>query len=58
MSVALPSMPHQGVGHTFVVLRKPAGLVQGKFAAILRFTAKEVDPTTGEAEEEGFEDEY
>ncbi|CAO1634296.1 unnamed protein product [Sympodiomycopsis kandeliae] len=31
---------------------------QGQLSATLRFTSKEVDPSTGEAEEEGFEDSY
>lgn len=29
-----------------------------KFACTLRFTCKEVDPASGQAEEDGYEDEY
>lgn len=32
--------------------------VAAKFACILKFTSKEVDPSSGEPEEEGYEDEY
>ena len=31
---------------------------QAKFSCILRFTSKEIDPATGEPEEEGYDDEY
>lgn len=35
-----------------------ADFPQGQLTSTLRFTTKEVDPSTGEAEEEGFEDSY
>eukprot|EP00775_Hariotina_reticulata_P012870 gene12870-12996_t len=57
--VALPSMPLNDVGQCFTVLRRPAGsLATGKMANVLKFTVKEIDPSTNEAEEEGYEDEY
>ena len=31
---------------------------QAKFSCTLRFTSKEIDPSTGEPEEEGYDDEY
>jgi len=55
----LPTMPSDDVGQCFTVLRRPAGsLSGGKIANILKFTVKEIDPSSGEAEEEGYEDEY
>ncbi|KAL6759224.1 adaptin N terminal region-domain-containing protein [Haematococcus lacustris] len=57
--VPLEVMPLNGVGHAFTVLRRPLGsLALGKMAAVLKFKVKEVDPTSGETEEEGYDDEY
>uniref|UniRef100_A0A061RA30 Coatomer subunit gamma n=1 Tax=Tetraselmis sp. GSL018 TaxID=582737 RepID=A0A061RA30_9CHLO len=57
--VPLPLMPYDGSGQTYVILARPTGAMSlGKFVNILRFTVKEVDPSTGEAEEDGYEDEY
>lgn len=57
--VPLAAMPLNDVGVAYTVLRRPPGaVVQGKFMNILKFTVKEVDPSSGEAEEEGYEDEY
>jgi len=47
------------VGQCFTVLSRPEGsLASGKIANVLKFRVKEIDPTTGEAEEDGYEDEY
>lgn len=55
--VPLPVMPYNGSGATYVVLARTAGSIAlGKFVNILRFTVKEVDPSTGEAEEDGYEE--
>ncbi|KAL4437499.1 hypothetical protein ABPG77_003480 [Micractinium sp. CCAP 211/92] len=55
----LAEMPHEGAGQTYVVLARPPGsMALGRFVNILRFRVKEIDPSTGEAEEEGYEDEY
>jgi coatomer protein complex subunit gamma len=52
--VPLSVMPYNGTGETYVVLSRPGGsMASGSFVNILRFTVKEVDPTTGEAEEDG-----
>jgi coatomer protein complex subunit gamma len=57
--VDLPSMPLNDVGQCFTVLQRPAGsLATGKMANVLKFTVKEIDPSSNEAEEEGYEDEY
>eukprot|EP00878_Enallax_costatus_P016622 GHUV01017441.1.p1 GENE.GHUV01017441.1~~GHUV01017441.1.p1 ORF type:complete len:330 (+),score=110.34 GHUV01017441.1:977-1966(+) len=53
----LPSMPLNEVGQCFTVLRRP-GMATGKMANVLKFVVKEIDPSSGEAEEEGYEDEY
>ncbi|RZC92564.1 hypothetical protein C5167_029341 [Papaver somniferum] len=54
----LASLPYDFPGQTFVAFEKPEGVVVGKFANTLRFIVKEVDPSTGEAEDDGVEDEY
>ncbi|CAJ1933490.1 unnamed protein product [Sphenostylis stenocarpa] len=58
-SKPLRSLPYDSPGHIFVAFEKPEGLpVAGKFSNVLKFIVKEVDPTTGEAEDDGVEDEY
>ncbi|XP_021286341.1 coatomer subunit gamma [Herrania umbratica] len=55
----LRSLPYDSPGQTFVAFEKPEGVpTVGKFSNMLRFIVKEVDPSTGEAEEDGVEDEY
>lgn len=47
------------VGQCFTILTRPEGsLAAGKIANVLKFKVKEIDPTTGEAEEDGYDDEY
>nr|XP_011464120.1 PREDICTED: coatomer subunit gamma [Fragaria vesca subsp. vesca] len=58
-SKPLRSLPYDTPGQTFLAFEKPEGVpAVGKFSNTLRFIVKEVDPTTGEAEEDGVEDEY
>ncbi|PNH02526.1 Coatomer subunit gamma-2 [Tetrabaena socialis] len=58
-TVPLDTMPLNGVGQCFtVVTRQPGAIATGKIVNILKFKVKEIDPGTGEAEEEGYEDEY
>eukprot|EP00475_Leptophrys_vorax_P004173 TRINITY_DN12491_c0_g1_i1.p1 TRINITY_DN12491_c0_g1~~TRINITY_DN12491_c0_g1_i1.p1 ORF type:complete len:892 (+),score=138.66 TRINITY_DN12491_c0_g1_i1:102-2777(+) len=58
-SVPLKAMAYGVPGQTFVALSKPEGaLTLGKFTNVMKFKVKEVDPNTGEAEEDGYEDEY
>ncbi|KAL9354426.1 hypothetical protein Peur_052396 [Populus x canadensis] len=58
-SKPLRSLPYDTPGQTFVAFEKPEGITAvGKFTNMLRFIVKEVDPSTGEAEEDGVEDEY
>lgn len=55
----LRSLPYDTPSQTFVAFEKPEGVpAVGKFSNLLRFTVKEVDPSTGEVEEDGVEDEY
>ncbi|XP_047320130.1 coatomer subunit gamma-2-like [Impatiens glandulifera] len=55
----LKSLPYDSPGQTFVGFEKPAAVPAiGKFSNTLKFIVKEVDPTSGEADEEGVEDEY
>ncbi|KAJ8467044.1 hypothetical protein OPV22_029596 [Ensete ventricosum] len=55
----LQSLPYDLPGQTFVAFEKPEGVPAiGKFSNLLKFVVKEVDPATGEADEEGVEDEY
>ena len=49
MVIPLAQMPYSQAGQTYVVLERAGGaLAFGKFANILNFTVKEIDPTTGE----------
>ncbi|VAH16461.1 unnamed protein product [Triticum turgidum subsp. durum] len=58
-SKPLRSLPYDSPGQTFVAFEKPEGvLATGKFSNILKFIVKEVDSSTGEAEDDGVEDEY
>lgn len=48
-------------GKVYVALRKIGAadaLPASTFSNVLKFTSKEIDPTTGEPEESGYEDEY
>ncbi|TVU17940.1 hypothetical protein EJB05_34002 [Eragrostis curvula] len=59
MSKPLRSLPCDAPGQTFVAFEKPEGVpATGKFSNTLRFIVKEVDPSTGEAEDDGVDDEY
>ncbi|KAL1833748.1 hypothetical protein ACET3Z_003399 [Daucus carota] len=55
----IKSLPYGSPGQTFVAFEKPGGVTAvGKFLNVLRFIVKEVDPSSGEAEDVGVEDEY
>jgi coatomer protein complex subunit gamma len=58
-SKPLKRLPYNKPGQIFVAFKKPEHVPAiGKFSNVLRFTVKEVDTSTGEAEEDGVEDEY
>ncbi|ORX37310.1 adaptin N terminal region-domain-containing protein [Kockovaella imperatae] len=50
----------RGSGQVYVSFTRddPAAYAGGSFGCTLRFVSKEVDPTSGEPEEEGYQDEY
>ena len=50
----------QGAGTVYVSFTRddPASYAAGSFGCTLRFVSKEVDPSSGEPEEEGYQDEY
>ncbi|KAM7253442.1 hypothetical protein ACFE04_021596 [Oxalis oulophora] len=54
----LRSLPYDSPGQTFVAFEKPESVAVGKFSNMLRFIVKEVDPSTGETDDDGVEDEY
>ncbi|EIE27371.1 Coatomer, gamma subunit [Coccomyxa subellipsoidea C-169] len=59
LSLPLARMEYGSVGQTYVLLQRPPdSLSMGKLGANLQFTVKEIDPSSGEAEEDGYEDEY
>ncbi|XP_039138853.1 LOW QUALITY PROTEIN: coatomer subunit gamma-2-like [Dioscorea cayenensis subsp. rotundata] len=59
VSKPLRTLAYDVPGNTFVAFEKPVGVpAVGKFSNLLKFIVKEVDPSTGEADDEGVEDEY
>jgi hypothetical protein len=59
LSVPLKRMPHNSVGPVFVVLKREEGsLSRGTMSTNMKFIVKEVDPASGEVEEDGYDDEY
>jgi coatomer protein complex subunit gamma len=59
LALPLAKMPYNETGQTYVVLGRPeGGIALGKCLCTLKFTVKEIDPSTGDVEEEGYPDEY
>lgn len=59
--VPAPKLATNEPGVVYVTFKKLGGehgFPITSFANVLKFTSKEIDPTTGEAEESGYEDEY
>ncbi|KAK9491342.1 adaptin N terminal region-domain-containing protein [Lipomyces doorenjongii] len=60
--IAIPKLTQESTGTIYVAFTRPSGeehaYTGGVFSNTLRFTSKEIDPTTGEPEEDGYEDEY
>ncbi|KAK9828275.1 hypothetical protein WJX74_006878 [Apatococcus lobatus] len=57
--IPLPRMAYGAVGQCWAAFSKPAGaLTTGRFVNTMRSRVKEIDPSTGEEEEEGYEDDY
>jgi len=58
-SVPAPVLPYQVPGTTYVAVQYPkGGYPTAPFTNTLKFVVKEVDPSSGEVEESGYEDEY
>lgn len=57
--VPLESLPFNTPGSTYVAISTDLNnITLGTFSNTLKFISKEVDPTTGEPDESGYEDEY
>lgn len=59
--IPVPSLTaNGGAGQVYVSFTRtdPASYASANFGCTLRFVSKEVDPTSGEPEEEGYQDEY
>ena len=54
----LSSATSPGIVYVSFTRDSPEEYVQASFQCILKFVSKELDPSTGEPEEEGYEDEY
>ncbi|CAL6309066.1 unnamed protein product [Bathycoccus prasinos] len=57
-TVPLVSMPLSQAGSTFVSFSHEEGIKAAQYGCVLKFVSKEIDPSTGEPEDEGYEDEY
>ena len=55
---SLQSANSPGVVYVSFTRDDPAAYQIASFQCVLKFVSKEVDPSTGEPEEEGYEDEY
>lgn len=59
--IPLPSLAattSPGIVYVSFTLDSPESYTMASFQCILKFISKELDPSTGEPEEEGYEDEY
>jgi len=57
--IPAPKLPYGTPGTAFSVLeREEGGFPLGSIACTMRFTVRDVDPATGEADEGGYTDEY
>ena len=59
--IPAPRLPTNEPGLSYVAFKKTGttgDFPLTSFSNVLKFTSKEIDPTTGEAEEAGYEDEY
>ena len=55
---SLSSVTSPGIVYVSFTRDSPEEYVSGSFQCVLKFVSKEVDPSTGDPEEEGYEDEY
>ncbi|CAB4008575.1 coatomer subunit gamma-2-like [Paramuricea clavata] len=59
-TIACPSLPYNTPGTTYALVKIPDDQteVTGTFSNTMKFIVKDCDPNTGEADEEGYNDEY
>lgn len=59
-TIPAPLLKTDEPGTVYVSFKRPDGqdFVAANFSNVLKFTSKEIDPTTGEPEDSGYEDEY
>jgi coatomer protein complex subunit gamma len=55
---ALSTATSPGIVYVSFTRDSPEEYASGSFQCVLKFVSKEVDPSTGEPEEDGYEDEY
>ena len=55
---SLSSATSPGIIYVSFTRDSPEEYASGSFQCVLKFISKEVDPSTGEPEEDGYEDEY
>ena len=59
LTVPLKRMPHASAAPTYAVLKREEGaLAAGSAVVVMKFTQKARDVSTGEVEEEGYEEDY
>jgi len=56
--IPAPLLKTDEPGTVYVAFRRPEHFIAANFSNVLKFTSKEVDPSTNEPEEGGYEDEY
>ncbi|WPH00956.1 Hypothetical protein R9X50_00379000 [Acrodontium crateriforme] len=57
--IPVPLLKNEDQGTVYVSFARPADqLIAASFTNVLKFSLKEIDPSTGEPEESGYEDEY
>ncbi|KAK9479463.1 adaptin N terminal region-domain-containing protein [Lipomyces japonicus] len=58
--ITIPRLDPETTGTVYVAFTRPSttAYASTSFASTLRFTSKEIDPSSGEPEDEGYEDEY
>jgi len=56
--IPAPMLKTDEPGTVYVAFRRPEHFVSANVSNILKFTSKEIDPTTNEPEESGYDDEY
>lgn len=56
--IPITKLTSEAPATAYVALKSPNAFAVTSFTNVLKFTSKEIDPTTGEPDEQGYEDEY